>query len=268
LNQHFARPQFIAMMLKICASLRLSIFFLTAGLSAEVNAFTFTTSHTQTWSKKSNTSLNLYTQEDGSASVTSLGSICKAATTAALSLAILMNPTPALADGQTKDFKLPPIDFNDKTRCVLNSSKIGQANAARDKLYDLRECNLSGQDAAGFDLSGVIMTKTDLTNTKFVEAQFSKGYLRDSNFEGADFTNGIIDRASFKGSNLKGAVFQNAVLTGTSFEGANVENADFTDSYIGDFDIKNLCKNPTLTGENPKTGADTVASAGCLSLKR
>ena len=24
------------------------------------------------------------------------------------------------------------------------------------------------------------------------------------------------------------------------------ENADFTDAYIGQFDIKNLCKNPTL----------------------
>ena len=84
--------------------------------------------------------------------------------------------------GQTKDFKLPPIDFSDKSRCVLNSSKMGQANAARDKLYDLRQCNLSGQDASGFDLSGVIMTKTDLTNAKFVEAQFSKGYLHGKPF--------------------------------------------------------------------------------------
>ena len=40
--------------------------------------------------------------------------------------------------GQTKEFKLPPIDFADKSRCTLSSSNIGQANAARDKLYDLR----------------------------------------------------------------------------------------------------------------------------------
>jgi hypothetical protein len=25
-----------------------------------------------------------------------------------------------------------------------------------------------------------------------------------------------------------------------------LENADFTDAYIGDYDIRNLCKNPTL----------------------
>lgn len=34
---------------------------------------------------------------------------------------------------------------------------MGQANAARDKLYDLRQCKLSGADAQGLDLSGVIM---------------------------------------------------------------------------------------------------------------
>ena len=80
--------------------------------------------------------------------------------------------------GQTKEFKLPPIDKTDKTRCSLNSSTIGQANAARDKLYDLRECELKGADAAGFDLSGVIMGKTDVSDANFKDAYFSKGYLR------------------------------------------------------------------------------------------
>lgn len=51
-----------------------------------------------------------------------------------------------------------------------------------------------------------------------------------SNFDGADFTNGIVDRASFGGSSLRGTIFRNTVLTGTSFEGADVENADFTDA--------------------------------------
>ena len=40
-------------------------------------------------------------------------------------------------------YKLPPIDLSDKNRCVLVSSSMGQANAARDKLYDLRKvCGL------------------------------------------------------------------------------------------------------------------------------
>jgi len=181
-----------------------------------------------------------------------------------LSLSVFsVYPLPALADGQTEKFKLPPVDLKDKNRCKLSSSTIGQANAARDKLYDLRQCNLSGQNAVGFDLSGVIMTATDVSKANFQDAFFSKGYLHDSNFDGADFSNAIVDRASFKGSTLKGAIFKNTVLTGTSFTDADVENADFTEAALGNFDLKNLCKNPTLKGENPVTGVDTRFSVGC-----
>ena len=185
------------------------------------------------------------------------------AATATFGLFLLASPTITHADGSTKEFKLPPIDKEDKNRCVLTGSKMGQANAARDKLYDLRMCNLSGKDASGLDLSGVIMTNTDVSKAKFIDAYFSKGYLHDSNFDGADFTNGIVDRASFSGSSLKGAIFQNSVLTGTSFENANVEGADFTEAALGVFDIKSLCRNPTLTGTNPTTGVETRLSVGC-----
>ena len=68
---------------------------------------------------------------------------------------LLSTSTAAWADGQTDKFKFPPIDYSNKNRCILNSSSMGQANAARDKLYDLRQCQLSGVNAAGFDLSGV-----------------------------------------------------------------------------------------------------------------
>ena len=88
-----------------------------------------------------------------------------------LSLSLLLHPLPAHADGQTKEFKLPPIDRSARNRCVLNSSKMGQANAARDALYDLRECDIRGVKGNEFDLSGVIMTKTDATKAQFREAQ-------------------------------------------------------------------------------------------------
>ena len=88
-------------------------------------------------------------------------------------------------------------------------------------------------------------------------------YARDSTWTNADFTNGVVDRVSFDGSKMRGAIFANTVLTGTSFEGADLENADFSEAFIGDFELRALCKNPTLKGENPKTGAPTRASAGC-----
>ena len=105
-------------------------------------------------------------------------SLSKVLLASLVSFSLLSAPLPAMADGQTEKFKLPPIDFNDKTRCSLSSSTIGQANAARDKLYDLRQCKLSGADAPGYDLSGVIMTATDVSKANFKEAYFSKGYLQ------------------------------------------------------------------------------------------
>lgn len=82
--------------------------------------------------------------------------LSKLMATCLTTVALLLPPSAAWADGQTKDFKFPPIDYGDKTRCVLKGgSSMGQANAARDKLYDLRQCQLSGANAAGYDLSGV-----------------------------------------------------------------------------------------------------------------
>lgn len=175
---------------------------------------------------------------------------------------------------------------------------MGQANAARDSLYDLRECRMTEANAGGFDISGALMGSGDFSKTDFKEAQLSKvrmcacvvaacragrcwlcphissrSLLRgrgtwqvfapEAKFDGADFTNGIIDRAFFKGSSFVGTKFNNAVLSGTSFDEADLTDADFTDAYIGQFDLKRLCKNAKLTGENPKTGAPTRESAGC-----
>ncbi|CAM9478267.1 unnamed protein product, partial [Chrysoparadoxa australica] len=167
------------------------------------------------------------------------------------------------SDGSTVNFSLPPINYKQPNRCNFDSSSMGQANAARDVLYDLRECKMQGKDAGGFDLSGVLAGDADFTNVNFKDAQMSKAYARNSKFDGADFTNAIVDRVSFNGSSMKGAIFKNAVLTSTSFEGADLTDADFTEAAMGKFDSKNLCKNPTLQGTNPVTKADTRESADC-----
>lgn len=182
--------------------------------------------------------------------------------TAAACAVFVSLSTGAVADGQTEKFKLPPIDRKDPDRCSFKSSTIGQANAARDKLYDLRECVLSNKQAEGFDLSGAIMSDADFSGTNFREAQFSKAYAERGKFDGADFTNAVVDRVSFKGASLRGTLFSNAVLTGTNFEDSDVEDADFTGAYIGKFDLKTLCKNPSLKGKNKVTGEDTYESLG------
>lgn len=98
---------------------------------------------------------------------------------AALSLCFLsfLSPMiilPGASSAIDQQYKLPPIDRKDPNRCTLTSSSMGQANAARDKLYDLRECNLQGQSAAGKDISGMIGSDADFTGVNFKETQLSK----------------------------------------------------------------------------------------------
>jgi hypothetical protein len=169
----------------------------------------------------------------------------------------------AQADGDSK-LRLPSIDYKNKDRCKFVSSAMGQANAARDTVLDLRECKMSGSDASGQDISGAFLADGDFSNVKFKEAQLSKVYAVGANFDGADFSNAILDRGNYKKASFRGTVFENAVLSGSSFDGADLTNSDFSNTYIGDFEARKLCKNPTLVGENPKTGMPTPESAGCL----
>jgi hypothetical protein len=60
----------------------------------------------------------------------------------------------ALADGSTTKFALPPINRTTRDRCTFKSSAMGQANAARDSLYDLRECNMRCGVGASLESSG------------------------------------------------------------------------------------------------------------------
>lgn len=176
----------------------------------------------------------------------------------------LFSALPASSIAQDQ-FRLPPIDRKDLNRCEMSSSSIGQANAGRDKLLDLRECDLKGKGAEGFDMSGIIASNADFSGVSFKEGQVSKGYMRNSKFVGCDFTNAVVDRVSFDGSDMTNAIFVNTVLSGTTFTDANLENTDFSDAYLGPFDLKNICSNPTLKGTNTLTKKDTKESAGCFN---
>lgn len=76
----------------------------------------------------------------------------------------------------------------------------------------------------------------------------------------------------FDEADLSGAIFKNAVLSGSSFDKANLKDTDFSDSYLGAFDLKFLCSNPTLSGTNPvrynayQTLTFAFADCPCLSL--
>lgn len=185
----------------------------------------------------------------------------RAASGALLSAALLLGPVQT--DAANNSVKLPPIDRSDARRCEPASSAIGQANAARDKLLDLRECDLRGRDLTEYDISGALLSDANLSDAKLVGAQLSKSYAPSASFKGADFTNAIVDRVTFDKADLSGAIFANAVLSDSTFDNANLEGVDFTDVYVGDFVQRNICRNPTTKGTNPVTGTPTRESLGC-----
>ena len=74
-------------------------------------------------------------------------------------------------------YKLPPIDRKNPDRCKLLSSSIGQANAARDSLYDLRECDIRGQNAEGKDQSGMIASDVSSRNLSWPPSTDDNLYL-------------------------------------------------------------------------------------------
>ncbi|KAA8495542.1 Thylakoid lumenal 17.4 kDa protein, chloroplastic [Porphyridium purpureum] len=163
--------------------------------------------------------------------------------------------------------KMPPINYADKKRCNPTSSAMGAANAARDTLLDLRECDLTKADLHGFDISGAFLESAKLDGANLEDVVMSKTYANRASFRGANFSNGVVDRVMFDNSDLTGAVFHNTVLSDSSFENAILENTDFSDAYIGLFGQRALCKNPTLKGENPSTGESTRESLGCGPAK-
>ena len=89
-------------------------------------------------------------------------------------IAIGLTVVPLSSHALEQQYKLPPIDFKDKNRCQFISSNMGQANAARDKLNDLRQCDMRSQSAEGKDLSGIIAADADFSGVNFKETQISK----------------------------------------------------------------------------------------------
>ena len=136
---------------------------------------------------------------------------------------------------------------------------MGQANAARNKLYDLRECKLDpkSQSGAGKDLSGAVFSEADFTGKLFLfSSDFGSLLLREMFY--ADFYKFVRGHVyiCLPVHPYVGIDFREAQLSKVYARNSKFVNCDFTDGVVDrvSFDDSDLTgaifKNAVLSGHN------------------
>jgi uncharacterized protein YjbI with pentapeptide repeats len=93
------------------------------------------------------------------------------------------------------------------------------------------------------DLSGALLTRSDLRYAYAHRAKVAEGNLKDSDLSGADFQRATFDRALLEDvdlsyANLDSTHFRNACLRRASVARSDLEDSDFAGAYLGGADLR------------------------------
>ncbi|HBB32424.1 MAG TPA: serine/threonine protein kinase [Cyanobacteria bacterium UBA8803] len=122
------------------------------------------------------------------------------------------------------------------------------------------------RDFASQDLSGLELSKVDLSGGIFYQAKLAK-----TNFQGSDLSNADFGQASLNRANLRDANLGRAYLSNADLEGADLRGADLSFAYLNNANLRgaNLCganlSNAKITEEQlalAKTNWTTVLPSG------
>ncbi|MBE9125494.1 MULTISPECIES: serine/threonine-protein kinase [unclassified Coleofasciculus] len=150
---------------------------------------------------------------------------------------------------------------------LMNSQSFTTSKPKKLDANGLLKAYLKGRrDFASQDLSGLELTKANLSGGIFYQAKLAR-----TNFQGADLSNADFGQASLNRTNLRDTNLGRAYLSNADLEGADLRGADLSFAYLNNANLKgaNLCganlSNAKITEEqlsHAKTNWATVLPSG------
>ena len=137
----------------------------------------------------------------------------------------------------------------DLSRAIFDRTDLSHSNLADAYLYRTILAGVA-------DLTGTVLTGTDISHSNLTGADLSNKDLTGTVFDDADLTDAILpdhlsennfSRATLNGVDLSGKDLSNSDFSHSKLDGANMKNADLTGAKFVDVDFTKI-KNKSLAG--------------------
>jgi uncharacterized protein YjbI with pentapeptide repeats len=180
----------------------------------------------------------------------------------------------------TSESEIDPADLA-RNQAITKQAVFEESD--RGKLLKQKQCvscNLSNQDFAKAELSGVSLDQSSLVGANFANANLSLAIFRDAdlsqaNFQttnlrqaafygaksiGTDFTGANLTKAKLVYAKFKGALLRKANLTNADLKFAELQQVDLTGANLSNADLSNADLSDANLRQANLTGANLVGA--------